>query len=52
MVVPFGTAFLPLGSPAPAGLFLDDWKAIKGQNANQPYAIALKDGAPFWFDVL
>jgi hypothetical protein len=24
-----------------------DWKAIKGQRAKQPYAIAMKDGAPF-----
>jgi putative SOS response-associated peptidase YedK len=24
-----------------------EWKAIKGQEAKQPYAIAMKDGAPF-----
>src|SRR5258707_11133535 len=24
-----------------------EWKAIKGQKANQPYAIAMKDGSPF-----
>jgi putative SOS response-associated peptidase YedK len=24
-----------------------EWKAIKGQNAKQPYAIAMKDGRPF-----
>jgi putative SOS response-associated peptidase YedK len=24
-----------------------EWKAIKGQTAKQPYAIAMKDGAPF-----
>ena len=24
-----------------------EWKAIKGQKAKQPYAIAIKDGAPF-----
>jgi putative SOS response-associated peptidase YedK len=24
-----------------------EWKAIKGQKAKQPYAIALKDGSPF-----
>jgi hypothetical protein len=24
-----------------------EWKAIKGQRANQPYAIAMKNGAPF-----
>jgi putative SOS response-associated peptidase YedK len=24
-----------------------EWKAIKGQNARQPYAIAMKDGSPF-----
>jgi putative SOS response-associated peptidase YedK len=24
-----------------------EWKAIKGQKAKQPYAIAMKDGAPF-----
>ncbi len=24
-----------------------EWKAIKGQKANKPYAIAMKDGAPF-----
>jgi putative SOS response-associated peptidase YedK len=24
-----------------------EWKAIKGQKAKQPYAIALKDGKPF-----
>jgi len=24
-----------------------EWKAIKGQKARQPYAIAMKDGAPF-----
>ena len=24
-----------------------EWKAIKGQRAKQPYAIAMKDGAPF-----
>jgi putative SOS response-associated peptidase YedK len=24
-----------------------EWKAIKGPNAKQPYAIAMKDGAPF-----
>ena len=24
-----------------------DWKAIKGQRAKQPYAIAMKDGSPF-----
>ena len=23
-----------------------EWKAIKGQRAKQPYAIAMKDGAP------
>ena len=23
------------------------WKAIKGQRAKQPYAIAMKDGSPF-----
>jgi hypothetical protein len=27
------------------GLF--EWKAIKGQKAKQPYAIAMKDGRPF-----
>ena len=30
-----------------------DWKAIKGQNASKPYAIAMEDGGPlgvggFW----
>ena len=24
-----------------------EWKAIKGQKAQQPYAIAMKDGSPF-----
>ena len=24
-----------------------EWRAIKGQKAKQPYAIAMKDGAPF-----
>jgi putative SOS response-associated peptidase YedK len=24
-----------------------EWKAIKGQKAKQPYAVAMKDGAPF-----
>lgn len=24
-----------------------EWKAVKGQRAKQPYAIAMKDGAPF-----
>jgi putative SOS response-associated peptidase YedK len=24
-----------------------EWKAIKGQKAKQPYAIAMKDGTPF-----
>jgi putative SOS response-associated peptidase YedK len=24
-----------------------EWKAIRGQRAKQPYAIAMKDGAPF-----
>jgi putative SOS response-associated peptidase YedK len=24
-----------------------EWKAIKGQRAKQPYAIAMKDGPPF-----
>jgi hypothetical protein len=24
-----------------------EWKAIKGQKAKQPYAIAMKNGAPF-----
>ena len=24
-----------------------EWKVIKGQRAKQPYAIAMKDGAPF-----
>ena len=24
-----------------------EWKAVKGQKAKQPYAIAMKDGAPF-----
>jgi len=24
-----------------------EWKAIKGQKAKQPYAIAMRDGAPF-----
>jgi putative SOS response-associated peptidase YedK len=24
-----------------------EWKAIKGQRAKQPYAIAMQDGAPF-----
>jgi putative SOS response-associated peptidase YedK len=24
-----------------------EWKAIKGQKAKQPYAIAMKDGSPF-----
>jgi putative SOS response-associated peptidase YedK len=24
-----------------------EWKAIKGQRAKQPYAIAMKDGSPF-----
>jgi putative SOS response-associated peptidase YedK len=24
-----------------------DWKAVKGQKAKQPYAIAIKDGSPF-----
>jgi hypothetical protein len=24
-----------------------EWRAIKGQRAKQPYAIAMKDGAPF-----
>ncbi len=24
-----------------------EWKAIKGQKAKQPYAIAMKDGKPF-----
>jgi putative SOS response-associated peptidase YedK len=24
-----------------------EWKAIRGQKAKQPYAIAMKDGAPF-----
>jgi putative SOS response-associated peptidase YedK len=31
---------------APLDGFLE-WKAIKGQRAKQPYAIAMKDGAPF-----
>jgi putative SOS response-associated peptidase YedK len=26
-----------------------EWKAIKGQKAKQPYAVAMKDGAPFGF---
>jgi putative SOS response-associated peptidase YedK len=30
-----------------AGLGFFEWKAIKGQKAKQPYAIAMKDGAPF-----
>ena len=25
-----------------------EWKAIKSQRAKQPYAIAMKEGAPFW----
>src|SRR3954454_24269284 len=25
-----------------------EWMAIKGQKAKQPYAIAMKDGRPFW----
>jgi hypothetical protein len=29
---------------APHGFF--DWKAIKGQNASKPYAIAIEDGGP------
>ena len=33
---------LPRGMP---GFF--EWKAIKGQRAKQPYAIAMKDGSPF-----
>jgi putative SOS response-associated peptidase YedK len=24
-----------------------EWKAVKGQRAKQPYAIAMKDGSPF-----
>jgi putative SOS response-associated peptidase YedK len=31
--------------PSCDGFF--EWKAIKGQRAKQPYAIAMKDGSPF-----
>jgi SOS response associated peptidase (SRAP) len=39
---------------SPAALYLPvdgffEWKAIKGQKAKQPYAIAMKDGRPFGF---
>ncbi len=38
-----------LSPPAqhPAGRRIYEWKAIKGQKAKQPYAIAMKDGRPF-----
>jgi putative SOS response-associated peptidase YedK len=26
-----------------------EWKAIKGRRAKQPYAIAMKNGSPFWY---
>jgi putative SOS response-associated peptidase YedK len=29
-----------------------EWKAIKGQKAKQPYAIAMKDGSPFGIGAL
>jgi putative SOS response-associated peptidase YedK len=29
-----------------------EWKAIKGQKAKQPYAIAMKDGSPFGLGAL
>jgi hypothetical protein len=44
-----GAAELPRGvseAPLPIDGFFE-WKAIKGQKAKQPYAIAMKDGSPF-----
>jgi putative SOS response-associated peptidase YedK len=29
-----------------------EWKAIKGQKAKQPYAIAMQDGSPFGIGAL
>ena len=40
-----GTATLFGGIVPVDGFF--EWKAIKGQKAKQPYAIAMKDGSPF-----
>jgi putative SOS response-associated peptidase YedK len=42
----FHEAYLKRRCIAPVDGFFD-WKAIKGQKTKQPYAIAMKDGAPF-----
>ena len=38
--LPPGRSILPVD-----GFF--EWKAIKGQKAKQPYAVAMRDGSPF-----
>jgi len=38
---------LPQAPVHRAGGRVFEWKAIKGQRAKQPYAIAMKDGQPF-----
>ena len=42
----FRDAYRPRRCILPVDGFFE-WKAIKGQKAKQPYAIAMKDGAPF-----
>jgi hypothetical protein len=41
-----GVASRGIAGHPPQCVFFE-WKAIKGQKAKQPYAIAMKDGAPF-----
>ena len=42
----FGQAYRKRRCILPVDGFFE-WKAIKGQKAKQPYAIAMKDGGPF-----
>ena len=42
----FENAYRPRRCIVPVDGFFE-WKAIKGQRAKQPYAIAMKDGSPF-----
>ena len=42
----FGDAYRSRRCIVPVDGFFE-WKAIKGQRAKQPYAIAMQDGAPF-----
>jgi hypothetical protein len=51
--VPASTTIRRAGMPRRArsswssGAIIHEWRAIKGQKAKQPYAIAMKDGQPF-----